>query len=177
MKNIIARSFLFLSLLSFSGLFSQAITKTYVPTKNRFQNFNELRTILINNKPLRLDPFEMFDIMTFEEVGSGLNGYLLFTIEETGEEFYFNDIHNQFTYNGDFNNQSLWTGNLATVTLKCLEDDNLIRVLQKESKYKVIYCYTHDSELSRKPFPTESNSGYYIIDVIEMFDQFEREKQ
>ena len=62
------------------------------------------------------------------------------------------------------------------VTLKCLEDDYLLRVLQKKSKYKVIYCYTHDSELSRKPVPTESNSGYYIVDVIELFEQFEREK-
>ena len=156
--------------------FAQTNEIRYIPTKNRFQNFNEIRTLLINNKPLILDPFEMFDIMTFEKVGSGLNGYLMFTIPETGEEFYFNDMHNQFSYNGDFNNQYLWTGNQAKVTLKCLEDDYLLRVLQKKSKYKVIYCYTHDSELSRKPVPTESNSGYYIVDVIELFEQFEREK-
>ena len=176
MKIIIACSFLFLSLLSFRSSFGQSITKTYVPTKNRFQNFNELRTILINNKALSLNAFEMFDIMTFRKVGTGFSNYLMFTIPETGEEFYFNDNHNQFSYNGDLNNQYLWTGNQATVTLKCMEDENLVRVLQKNSKYKVIYCFTNDSELDRKPLPTESYSGYYIVDVIEMFDQFEREK-
>ena len=87
--------------------FAQTNEIPYIPTKNRFQNFNEIRTLLINNKPLILDPFEMFDIMTFEKVGSGLDSYLMFTIPETGEEFYFNDIHNHFSYNGDFNNQYL----------------------------------------------------------------------
>jgi hypothetical protein len=175
MKNIIANSFLILSLLSFSSSFCQSKTETYIPTKNRFHNFDESRTLLINNKPLTLNQFEMFDIMTFQEVGTGFFEYLMFTIPETGEEFNFNDTYNQFTYNGAFNNQYLWTGNQATLTLKCI-NENLVRVLKKNSKYKVIYCYINESELDRKPFGTESYSGYYIVDVIEIFDQFEREK-
>jgi hypothetical protein len=177
MKKKIAICFVLLGMVSFSNLFAQAAYQTYFPTKNRFQNFNELRTIMINNKPLRLDPFEMFDIMTFKEVGSGLNTYLMFTIPETSEEFYFNDIHNQFTYNGDFNTEYRWTGNQAVVTLECATEENLTRYLSKNKKYKVIYGYYLDSKLARKPFPTESIDGYYIVDIIEMYDQFEREKE
>jgi hypothetical protein len=175
MKRLITITIL--SIFGISHSIAQTSVKTYFPTQNRFQNFNELRTLLINNKPLRLDPFEMFDIMTFKEVGSGFDIYLKFTISETGEDFYFNNIHNEFTYNGEFNSQYLWTGNQAVVNLKCAVDDSLVRVLNKKSKYKVIYCYTNDSEMARKPFPSESYSGYYIVDVIEIFDQFEREKE
>ena len=101
----------------------------------------------------------------------------MFTIPETGEEFYFNDIHTQFSYNGDFNSEYLWTGNLATVTLECATEENLTRYLSKNKKYKVIYGFNNDSRLWRKPFPTESTDGYYIVDVIEIFNQFEREKE
>ena len=176
MKKILASYFLILSILSFNSSFCQSNIKTYIPTKNRFKNFNENRWLLINNKPLELEPFEMFDIMTFQEVGFGLNVNLMFTIPETGEDFNFDDNNNSLSYNGDENLDNLWTGNQATVTLKCSEFENLVRVLQKKSKYKVIYCYTNDSEFSRKPRGTESNDGYYIVDIIEMFDQFEREK-
>lgn len=157
--------------------FAQGNYKTYAPTKNRFQNFNETRTLLVNNKPLTLNAFEMFDIMTFKEVGSGLYTYLLFTIPETKEEIYFDDTNNQFFYNGSFNNESRWTGDQATVTLECAKDERLTRYLSKNKKYKVIYGYYNDSKLWRKPFPTESTDGYYIIDVIKLYDQFEREKK
>lgn len=178
MKNIFASSFLFISLLNLSNSFGQTLSKTYIPTKNRFQNINESRILLINNKPLTINPFEMFDIMTFKDIGTGLYTNLMFTIPETGEEFYFSDALHQFTYNGDFDNdQFLWTGNQAVVSLEVGFDDRLIRTLQKNKKYKVIYGYFNDSKLWRKPFPTESTDGYYIIDVIEMYDQFEREKQ
>ncbi|MCF8407652.1 MAG: hypothetical protein K9G36_01655 [Crocinitomicaceae bacterium] len=149
----------------------------YQPTKNRFQNLQESRTLFINNQPLSLNPFEMFDIMTFKDIGTGLYTDLIFTIPETDEEFYFSDVLQQFTYNGNFNDQLLWTGNQAIVSLEVgFVEERLVRTLQKNKKYKVIYGYFNDSKLWRKPFPTESTDGYYIIDVIEMFDQFEREK-
>jgi len=151
-------------------------TKEYTPTKNRFENFDQFRTLIVNNKPLTLDPFEMFDIMHFVKVGTGYDNYLMFALPETGEEFYFNAMHNQFTYNGDFNSDYEWTGNRATVILECATGENLVRILQKNKKYKVIYDYNNDSELSRKPYPTESNHGYYIVDVIELDEEFEREK-
>jgi hypothetical protein len=176
--NHIFNKFLVIILLFFSdNLFGQIITKTYEPTTSRFDNFNEYRKLLVNQKSLFLNPFEMFDIMTFEEVGSGYNTYLKFTIQETKEEFYFDDVNNIFTYNGVFTDDLYWTGNEATVVLECATEENLIRGLQKNRKYKVIYCHFNDSKLSRKPFPTESMDGYYIVDIIEMNDQFEREKQ
>ena len=80
MKNIIACSFSILSILSFSSSFCQSKTENYIPTKNRFHNFDESRTLLINYKPLTLNQFEMFDIMTFQEVGNGFFTSLMFTI-------------------------------------------------------------------------------------------------
>ncbi len=157
--------------------FSHSFAQTYIPTKNRFQNINQSRTIRINNKPLTLYPFEMFDIMTFKDVVTGMTTNLILTIPETGEEFDFNEFRNDFTYNGSFSQDYHWTGNQATVRLECATDDTLVRVLYKNRKYKVIYGFYSDSKLWRKPYPTESVDGYYIIDIIELTNQFEREKE
>lgn len=158
--------------------FKASIKETYDSTNKRLLNIDKSRTIYINNKPLKLNPFEMFDIMTFKEISPpGLNILLTFTISETGELFYFDDFLNQFTYNGGYNNDYKWTGNEAIVTLGKEVENALVRRLLKNKKYKVIYCYYNDSELWRAPFPTEATDGYYIVDIIEMDDQFEREKQ
>jgi hypothetical protein len=173
MKNKLFNYFFVLCSIGFSHSFAQ----TYIPTKNRFQNINQSRTIQINNKPLTLHPFEMFDIMTFKDVVTGMTTNLILTIPETGEEFDFNEFINDFTYNGSFSQDLNWTGNQATVTLECAINGNLVRVLYKNRKYKVIYGFYNDSKLWRKPYPTESVDGYYIIDIIELTNQFEREKE
>lgn len=175
MKSKLFHYSFLLFLIGSSQLFAQNAAKSYVPTKNRFQNINQSRTLLINNKPLTLNPFEMFDVMTFTDVVPGMYTYLTLTIPETGEKFEFNDVLTKFTHNGSFNDLH-WTGNQATITLECATDKNLVRVLYKNRKYKVIYGFYNDSKFWRKPFPSESDDGYYIIDIIELTNQFEREK-
>lgn len=178
MKNKLVQHFVILVLICSSQLFAQNGAKNYFPTKDRFQNINQPRTYFIHTKPLTLNPFEMFDIMTFKEIVTGMVTNLILTIPETGEEFEFNEFLNDFTYNGSFGQDLHWTGNQATITLECaMGGDSLVRVLNKNRKYKVIYGFYNDSKLWRKPYPTESVDGYYIIDIIELTNQFEREKE
>ena len=69
-------------------------------------------------------------------------------------------------------------GQVAHVLLKCdCDEENLRRSLVKNRKYKVIYSFKSDSELWRKPYPTEPTDGYYIVDVLELNQPFEREKE
>ena len=177
MKNKLYKYFFILVLVGSGQSFAQNTAKNYFPTKNRFQNINESRTFFIHTKPLTLNPFEMFDIMTFKYVVPGMYTNLTLTIPETGEEFEFNDVLNDFTYNGSFSQDLHWTGNQATITLECAINGNLVRVLNKNRKYKVIYGFYNDSKYWRKPYPTDSVDGYYIIDIIELTNQFEREKE
>ena len=60
------------------ALFINSSGIVYKPSKNRFQNIQESRTLFINNKPLTINPFEMFDIMTFTDIGTGLYTNLIF---------------------------------------------------------------------------------------------------
>ena len=157
------------------ALFINSSGIEYKPSKNRFQNIQESRTLLINNKPLELYPFELFDIMTFKDVTGGLYDYMFFSIPETGEEYYFIKYENT-KINGSFDHEGKWTGNEAKITLECY-DGNLVRTIKKGHKYKVIYGYYSDEKMNRKPYGTETYAGYYIVDIIEMYDLFEREKQ
>jgi hypothetical protein len=67
-------------------------------------------------------------------------------------------------------------GQVAHILLE-LDDGDIRRSLVKNRRYKVIYSFKSDSELWRKPFPTESSDGYYIVDVLELNQPFEREKE
>ena len=64
-------------------------------TKNRFKDIDKERVISINNKPLVLFPFEIFEIMTFLGVATGsLNASLDFFVTDTGHQFSFLDNNN-----------------------------------------------------------------------------------
>ena len=132
------------------ALFIYSNGKEYKPTKNRFQNIQESRILLINNKPLELYPFELFDIMTFKDVTGGLYDYMFFSIPETGDEYYFIQYDNT-KINGSFDGEGKWTGNEAKIILECY-DGNLVRTIKKGNKYKVIYGYNSDEMMNRKPF-------------------------
>ncbi len=154
-------------------------------TKNRFKDIDKERLISINNKPLVLFPFEIFEIMTFSGVVTGsLNASLDFFISDTGEQFSFLDNNNIIEMDElDFEEDPktgflIMKGEVAHVLLKCdCDEENLRRSLVKNRKYKVIYSFKSDSELWRKPFPTESSDGYYIVDILELNQSFEREKE
>lgn len=139
-------------------------------------NIFEERTIMVNNKPLNLNPFEMFEIMTFEDVAPGLATELIFRKNKTSEYISFNEYNNQFNYDVEFDQEMKWIGKKAILSLELDLDEKLIRILNRNTKYKVIYCYFNDSVLWRKPYPTEATDGYYIVDIITMDEQFEREK-
>ena len=151
---------------------------------NKFNGIDKERLIRVNNNPLVLYPFEMFDIMTFKGASAGLLISLDFVVNETGENVTFSDnINNIDRDELDFENDPktgflLMKGQLAHVLLKCdCDEKNIRRSLVKNREYKVIYSFKSDSELWRKPFPTESTDGYYIVDVLEINEQFEREKE
>ena len=152
---------------------------------NRFEKLDEVRTINFNGKPLVLYPFEMFDIMTFEGATSGcLNPTIDFLVTDTGQKFSFDDNNNKIEWDELDFTEDLKTGDLvmkgmvAHILLKCdCDEENIRRSLVKNREYKVIYSFKSDSELWRKPFPTESTDGYYIVDVLELNEQFEREKE
>jgi len=145
---------------------------------SRFEKFDEERIINVNNKPLVLYPFEMFDVMTFEGLSNtGLTESLDFIVQESGERISFYGDNNKLEFD-----ESKWQYDMdfildkAIVLLK-FDEGTLRRPLIKNRNYKVIYCYHSDSELWRYPFPTESNDGYYIVDVLELNQPFEREKE
>lgn len=154
-------------------------------TKNRFKDIDKERVISINNKPLVLFPFEIFEIMTFLGVATGsLNASLDFFVTDTGHQFSFLDNNNniemdELDFEEDLKTGSwVMKGQVAHVLLKCdCDEDNIRRSLVKNRKYKVIYSFKSDSELWRKPYPTESTDGYYIVDVLELNQPFEREKE
>jgi hypothetical protein len=151
--------------------------------KNRFEDIDKKRVLSINNKPLVLYPFEIFEIMTFVGVETGsLNASLEFFVTETGHKFSFLDNNNniemdELDFEEDLKTGSwVMKGQVAHILLE--HDDGVIRrSLVKNRGYKVIYCFKSDSELWRKPFPTESSDGYYIVDVLELNQPFEREKE
>jgi len=147
---------------------------------NRFEKLDEVRQINVNNKPLDLFPFEMFDVMTFEGLSNtGLTESLDFKVQGSGEQISFYGDNNEL----EFDESKLWSDtdiilDKAIVLLKCdCDEKNIRRSLVKNREYKVIYSFKSDSELWRKPFPTESTDGYYIVDVLELNEQFEREKE
>jgi len=151
-------------------------------SKNRFKDIDKKRVVSINNKPLVLYPFEMFDIMTFEGASAGLLISLEFVVNETGENFTFSDNINNIERVGlEFEDDPktgflVMKGQVAHILLE-LDDGVTRRSLVKNRRYKVIYSFKSDSELWRKPFPTESSDGYYIVDVLELNQPFEREKE
>ncbi len=142
--------------------------------KNRFKDIDKKRVVSINNKPLVLYPFEMFAIMTFEGAFGDVRFSLDFFVTETGEQISFHEYNNNIESDYlEFENDPI-----AHILLKCdCDEENIRRSLVKNRKYKVIYSFKSDSELWRKPFPTESIDGYYIVDVLELNEQFEREKE
>ena len=143
-------------------------------TKNRFKDIDKERVISMNNKPLVLFPFEMFDVMTFEGAFGDFRLSLDFFVSETGEQISFHEYNNNIESDYlDFENDPI-----AHILLKCdCDEENIRRSLVKNRKYKVIYSFKSDSELWRKPYPTESTDGYYIVDVLELNQPFEREKE
>jgi hypothetical protein len=161
---------------------SEYLEVPYIPTRDRFDNLSSRRKILIDKSPLTLYPFELFDIMLFEEASSGLTNGLNFIIPETGENVFFDDFNNKIGFkDNDFisneDGELVWAKSEVSIYLKCdCENENLIRKIVKGKRYKVIYSYKSDSELYRFPFATESNEGFYIVDIIEMNEKFEREK-
>ena len=132
----------------------------------------------MNNKPLDLFPFEMFDVMTFEGLSNtGLTESLDFKVQGSGEQISFYGDNNELEFD-----ESKWRYDTdiildkAIVLLKC-DSGILRRVLIKNKKYKVIYCYHSDSVLWRQPYPSCNNDGYYIVDLLELNQPFEREKE
>ena len=147
-------------------------------TKNRFKHIDKERVISINNKPLVLFPFEIFEIMTFEGLSNtGLTESLDFKVQGSGEGMSFYGENNKFEFDS-----SKWKYNpditidKVVVLLKC-DSGILRRVLIKNKSYKVIYCYHSDSVLWRQPYPSCNNDGYYIVDILELNQPFEREKE
>jgi len=151
--------------------------------KNKFNDIDKEREIIVNKKPLVLYPFEMFEIMTFIGVETGsLNASLEFFVTETGHKFSFLDNNNNIEMDELDFEEDLKTGSWVMkgqVAHILLEHDygNIRRSLVKNRRYKVIYCFKSDSKLWRNPFPTESTDGYYIVDILELNQPFEREKE
>ena len=169
-------TYIFLFYLGFIPFtYSQLSQKAYIPTKDRFRNFDQQRIIIVDKKPLSLNPFELFDIMTFENVYTGMFMSLHFVIPELKENIIFQEGLNKIIYNGNFNDSLAGISNNVKIKLDCLSGDSLIRKIYQKKKYKLIYCFSSDSELHRKPFPTEHNDGYYIVDIVEINQKFERE--
>ena len=130
---------------------------------------------MVDNKPLILYPFELFDIVTFENISTGLWLCLEFKISGTNKEVSFCEIKNQIIYEGEFDQNLTPTKNEVTIVLPT-RSDSLVRKIYKGKKYKVIYGYESDRVMNRQPIPSEPDEGYYIVDILELSGRFEREK-
>lgn len=183
MKSFIAKhiKITFLtSILLLLAFFESAVCQTKKPTtSDLYKNIENVRKVFTGNDSLELHPFEMFSILTFKAINTcamgGEYSILIMESEKYGTSFYFDGLNNDFKHD---NNEidCDWKGKKATIFLKTIQD-TLKRDIYKNEKYKVIFSYWNDSEVSRTNIPTENNSGYYIVDIIPLTSLFERQKE
>jgi hypothetical protein len=143
---------------------------------NNLKNIEKGRMIFTGKDSLFLFPYEIFGIMTIEEINKvGLYGTITLKDELSNTTVEFPDFLNNYAFDDKFKDEH-WVGRKVTFNLKTIEND-LIREIMRDEKYKVIFSYHSDSEVLRTNIPTEYHSGYYIVDIVGINDKFQREIQ
>ena len=75
-----------------------------------------------------------------------------------------------------FYNDSIHEGSDDKVFLELEMFDGILkRELIKGQKYKVIFSFISDSQALRSNGGTENMSGYYIVDIVNLNDKFQRQ--
>ena len=153
---------------------SEPPAREYNGLNKDLSNIDCVRKIMINGKPLVLEPFEMFDVMTFEHVAAGLIESLIMEIPDRGVGIGFHKYTNEIIYEGEYDSEFIGTGNKVIIKLPYVGGE-ILRSIVKGKKYKVIYTYQSDIVTHRALCYCEPTDGYSIIDIVELTQPFKRE--
>jgi hypothetical protein len=172
MKKTLIISLLYVCPLFVFTNFSQEIIpiiKTLGTQDNNelYKNIEKDRLVITGKDTLRLDPFELFSILTFKEISSGMFEALEFENQNKNLFIRFDENWNNFPLE-EVNNDKVF------LELKMF-DGILKRELTKGQKYKVIFSFKSDSEALRSNGGTENISGYYIVDIVSLNAKFQRQ--
>ena len=173
MKKKLIISLLYVCPLFVFTNFSQKNTNEIIPiiktlgtqdNNELYKNIEKDRLVITGKDTLRLDPFELFSILTFKEI--------TFIMDDEALEFE-NQNKNIFL---TFYNDSIHEGSDDKVFLELEMFDGILkRELIKGQKYKVIFSFISDSQALRSNGGTENMSGYYIVDIVNLNDKFQRQ--
>jgi hypothetical protein len=136
-----------------------------------FDNIQNERNIYTGKDSIRIMPFEMFAIMTFENIAGYLHP-LIFKIENADHIFEFLGNRNEYKIN-----HSILDDNAncleCIVTLELETRGQILkRKLVKGKKYQVIFSFSSDSRFLRDIHASEDDSTYYIVDIVEVNEKF-----
>lgn len=124
-------------------------------------NINTFRKVEKHGYTIDLKPFELFDVVTFKGVAMGMFSSLVFENKD-GDEIHINNTYFEENNKG------------VSIPLQRVNYVDIAKLLEGED-YKMIYAYWHDDAVSRDNLPTESGSGYFIIDIVPLDEDFLRD--
>jgi hypothetical protein len=166
-----------------------AILSLFTSCKDEKENLstlsflNEERTYYLNNNDsVFVNPYQFFSIVEFKEIEFGMNESLVFTVIDSIQECRIlnskrslKNAHEQLTFSFE-NFKMLDESNTLEIILDTREGE-LIRTIEKDKKYKVLYFYRIDPTVYRNNLGTDDFiEGMEIIDIVSVEEDFKKDK-